>query len=106
MRLEQVLTNLLQNGLDALKGAADPEIRISVEVAGERVAIAVSDNGPGIPAEVVARAFSSFFTTKSDGLGLGLSISQGIVQDFGGLLTYRNSQGGGAVFAMELRRAP
>lgn len=105
VRLEQVLVNLLQNGLDALKGTADPEIGISVEAAGERVAIIVSDNGPGIRAEDVSRAFSAFFTTKSDGLGLGLSISQGIVQDFGGLLTYRGPPGGGAVFAVELRRA-
>jgi len=54
----------------------------------------------------VPRAFSAFFTTKSDGLGLGLSISQGIVQDFGGQLTYRGRPEGGTVFAIDLRRAP
>ena len=106
VRLEQVLTNLLQNGLDALKGVADPVIGISVEAADDQVVIAVSDNGPGIPAEDAPRVFSAFFTTKSDGLGLGLSISQGIVEDFGGLLRQRERPGGGAVFAMELRRAP
>jgi len=106
VRLEQVLVNLLQNGLDALKGAADPEIRVSVEAAGDRVVVAVSDNGPGIRTEDAPRAFSAFFTTKSDGLGLGLSISRGIAEDFGGSLAYRERPGGGAVFAMELRRAP
>ncbi len=106
VRLEQVLVNLLQNGLDALEGAAGPEIGISVEAAGERVAVAVSDNGPGIGAEDAPRVFSAFFTTKNDGLGLGLSISRGIVQDFGGSLTHRERPGGGAVFAVELRRAP
>ncbi len=106
VRLEQVLVNLLQNGLDTLEGAADPEIGISVEAAAERVVVTVSDNGLGIRAEDAPRVFSAFFTTKSDGLGLGLSISQGIVQDFGGLLTYRGHPGGGAVFAMNLRRAP
>ena len=106
VRLEQVLINLLQNGLDALKGAADPEIGISVEAADDQVVITVSDNGPGIPAEDAPRVFSAFFTTKSDGLGLGLSISQGIAEDFGGQLTYRGRPGGGAVFAIGLRRAP
>ncbi len=106
VRLEQVLVNLVQNGLDALKGVADPGIGISAEVVGDRVAIVVSDNGPGIRAEDVPRAFSAFFTTKSDGLGLGLSISRDIVQDFGGLLTYAGHPGGGAVFTMDLRRAP
>jgi two-component system C4-dicarboxylate transport sensor histidine kinase DctB len=106
VRLEQVLVNVLQNGVDALRGVAAPEIEVSVEAAGERVAIVISDNGPGIRAEDVARVFSAFFTTKSDGLGLGLSISQGIAEDFGGSLAYRGHPGGGAVFAMELRRAP
>jgi C4-dicarboxylate-specific signal transduction histidine kinase len=54
----------------------------------------------------VQRAFSAFFTTKHDGLGLGLSISQGIVHDFGGTLTYVARLETGAVFAIDLRRAP
>ena len=60
----------------------------------------------GIAAEDIPRAFSAFFTTKRDGLGLGLPISQGIVQDFGGQLTYQAHPGGGAEFTIELRRAP
>jgi len=54
----------------------------------------------------VQRAFSAFFTTKHDGLGLGLSISQGIVHDFGGTLTYAARLERGAVFVIGLRRAP
>jgi two-component system C4-dicarboxylate transport sensor histidine kinase DctB len=106
VRLEQVLTNILQNGFDALKGVASPEVVISVEVAGERVTITITDNGPGIAPEDIPRAFSAFFTTKRDGLGLGLPISRGIVQDFGGQLTYQAHPGGGAEFTIELRRAP
>jgi two-component system C4-dicarboxylate transport sensor histidine kinase DctB len=106
VRLEQVLTNILQNGFDALKGVASPEVGISVEAAGERVTITITDNGPGIAAEDVPRAFSAFFTTKRDGLGLGLPISQGIVQDFGGQLTHQAHPAGGAEFTIELRRAP
>ena len=105
-RLEQVLVNLLQNAIDALKDVAAPAITVAVETTGERVVLVVSDNGPGIRAEDVPRAFSAFFTTKSDGLGLGLAISHGIVQDFGGLLSYRQRTGGGAAFAIDLRRAP
>jgi two-component system C4-dicarboxylate transport sensor histidine kinase DctB len=101
-----VLTNILQNGLDALKGVASPEIGISVEAAGERVTIVIADNGPGIAAADIPRAFSAFFTTKRDGLGLGLPISQGIVQDFGGQLTCQGQPGGGAEFTIDLRRAP
>jgi two-component system C4-dicarboxylate transport sensor histidine kinase DctB len=106
VRLEQVLTNILQNALDALKGVASPEVGISVEAAGERVTIAICDNGPGIAAEDIAHAFAAFVTTKSDGLGLGLPLSQGIVQDFGGQLTCQAHSGGGAEFTIELRRAP
>jgi two-component system, NtrC family, C4-dicarboxylate transport sensor histidine kinase DctB len=106
VRLEQVLVNLLQNALDALKGVANPEIEIRLRVTSDRVEITVGDNGPGIRAENVQHAFSAFFTTKRDGLGLGLSISQDIVQDFGGTLIYAGRLEGGAVFAIDLRRAP
>jgi two-component system C4-dicarboxylate transport sensor histidine kinase DctB len=62
--------------------------------------------GRASPPRTRPRVFSAFFTTKSDGLGLGLSISQGIVEDFGGQLTYRGRPEGGTVFAIDLRRAP
>jgi two-component system C4-dicarboxylate transport sensor histidine kinase DctB len=106
VRLEQVLVNLLQNALDALKGAANPEVSITVRATSDRVDITVGDNGPGVRAEDVQRAFSAFFTTKPDGLGLGLPISQDIVHDFGGTLTCAARLEGGAVFAIDLRRAP
>jgi two-component system, NtrC family, C4-dicarboxylate transport sensor histidine kinase DctB len=106
VRLEQVLVNLLQNALDALKGTVNPEVDITVRATSDRVHITVGDNGPGVRAEDVQRAFSAFFTTKHDGLGLGLSISQGIVHDFGGTLTYVARLETGAVFAIDLRRAP
>ena len=104
--MEQVLVNLLQNALDALKGTANPEVDITVRATSDRVDITVGDNGPGVRAEDVQRAFSAFFTTKHDGLGLGLSISQDIVHDFGGTLTYAARLERGAVFAIDLRRAP
>jgi two-component system C4-dicarboxylate transport sensor histidine kinase DctB len=106
VQLEQVLLNLVQNALDAVEAVADPCIRIQTRSSGGRVAITVSDNGHGIPAEHIARIFDPFFTTKSvgKGLGLGLSITYGIVQDFGGQLSAVNRPEGGAALTIELPR--
>jgi two-component system C4-dicarboxylate transport sensor histidine kinase DctB len=106
VQLEQVLLNLVQNALDAVEAVADPWIRIQTRSSGGRVAITVSDNGHGIPAEHIARIFDPFFTTKSvgKGLGLGLSITYGIVQDFGGQLSAVNRPDGGAALTIELPR--
>ncbi len=66
----------------------------------------MADNGPGIPANQIDQIFDPFFTTKAlgKGLGLGLSISYGIVQDFGGQIHARNLPGGGAELTVELPR--
>ncbi|WP_127112152.1 sensor histidine kinase [Shimia sediminis] len=101
MRIEQVIINLLRNGLDAIKGERDPEIEILL-AAGETATLTVRDNGPGI--ENLDDLFEPFFTTKQpgDGVGLGLAISSGIVSDLGGRLTARNGQSRGAVFEVQL----
>lgn len=104
-RLEQVLVNLLANGLDAVKGAAERRIRLVVRACGESITLEVHDSGAGIPAEVMPRLFEPFFTTKEqgEGLGLGLAISAGIVRDFGGTLRAGRSPLGGAVFSVQLK---
>ena len=101
IRLEQVLVNLLRNALDATKGIKAPEVKILLAVADE-VVITVRDNGAGI--EDLDNLFEPFYTTKApgDGVGLGLAISSGIVNDLGGRLTARNGQNGGAVFEITL----
>lgn len=101
MRIEQVLVNLLRNALDATKSERNPQVDIILS-AGETVTITVRDNGPGI--EDLDALFEPFYTTKQpgDGVGLGLAISSGIVNDLGGRLTARNGQTGGAVFEMQL----
>ena len=101
VRIEQVMINLLRNALDATKSVDDPEIEI-ILAAGETVTFTVRDNGPGI--EDLDSLFEPFYTTKQpgDGVGLGLAISSGIVNDLGGRLTARNGQHGGAVFEMRL----
>lgn len=105
-RLEQVLVNLLQNALDAVSRRPDPRVGlVLVEAADDALAIEVRDNGPGIPEAVRAQVFDAFFTTKSDGLGLGLAIARGIVEDCGGSLGCRDDPAGGTVFRIELVRA-
>jgi len=101
MRLEQVIINLLRNALDATKGVRDPAIEI-ILATGDHVSLTVRDNGQGI--EDLDELFEPFYTTKQagDGVGLGLAISSGIVNDLGGRLTARNASGGGAVFEVQL----
>ena len=104
-RLEQVVVNLLQNALDAVTGRPEPWIALRVEASEERIAVEVADNGPGIPEAVRAQVFDPFFTTKSEGLGLGLAICRGIVEECGGTLGL-HSGADGTTFRMELTRAP
>jgi len=101
MRLEQVIINLLRNALDATKPVTDPAVGV-ILAQGETLRLAVRDNGPGI--DDLENLFEPFYTTKlpGDGVGLGLAISSGIVNDFGGRLTARNAVEGGAVFEVEL----
>lgn len=101
MRIEQVMVNLLRNAIDATKSMAEPEVQI-ILAAGETATLTVRDNGEGI--EDLDALFEPFYTTKTpgDGVGLGLAISSGIVNDLGGRLTARNAHDGGAVFEMQL----
>lgn len=104
VRLEQLLTNLLRNALDALSDTPSGVIRLHVEVTPEQVLLTIYDNGPGLPQEVIEQMFDPFFTTKpvGEGLGLGLFISYGIVQDLGGKLSADNHATGGAWFRLAL----
>ena len=101
LRIEQVMINLLRNAIDATKTVRAPQIDIMLS-AGETATLTVRDNGPGI--EDLDALFEPFYTTKQpgDGVGLGLAISSGIVNDLGGRLTARNSTSDGAVFEMQL----
>lgn len=108
IRLEQVLINILRNALDAMIDQKDASIWISAKIERRRVTLQIRDNGPGFNEKDMARIFDPFFTTKEvgQGLGLGLSISSRIIQDFGGVLKAHNHQDGGAVFTLELLQAP
>ncbi|NHQ74845.1 sensor histidine kinase [Roseovarius gahaiensis] len=107
VRLGQVMINLISNAADAM--AESPQKRIAITVqAGDPVVVEVADTGPGI--DEPEKIFDPFYSTKevgaSEGMGLGLSISYGLVQSFGGQIKGRNAPGGGAVFRVELERWP
>jgi len=101
IRIEQVMINLLRNAIDATQNVSDPEIDI-ILAAGETATLTVRDNGEGI--KDLDNLFEPFYTTKKpgEGVGLGLAISSGIVNDLGGRLTARNAKDGGAVFEVQL----
>jgi two-component system C4-dicarboxylate transport sensor histidine kinase DctB len=104
MRLEQILINLIQNALDAVRDTPNPRIAIQVE-ADESVAVTVADNGPGVSPAMAGNLFTPFATSKPDGLGLGLGIARDIAREFGGSLAKTASPLGGAAFRLTLRRA-
>jgi two-component system C4-dicarboxylate transport sensor histidine kinase DctB len=107
IRVEQVLVNLMRNGIEAMEEGAGRLLEVSVSRAAGRVRIAVRDHGPGI-AGVRDRLFEPFFTTKAPGvgLGLGLAISRTIAQGMGGELVAGDAPGGGAEFLLVLPEAP
>ena len=109
VRLQQVFVNLISNALDAMEDQDNPKIMIDrVDPGQGRVRIQVSDSGPGLDTGTASRVFDPFFTTKSPGkgLGLGLSISYNIVEDFGGHLSAENNVGKpGACFTVDLALA-
>jgi signal transduction histidine kinase len=105
VHLQQVLLNLAVNGMDAMAGVPDARRRLIVRTAhtGDGfVDVAVSDSGHGIGADRQARLFESFFTTKKDGMGLGLSIARSIVQAHHGRIWAENNAAGGATFHFAL----
>jgi two-component system C4-dicarboxylate transport sensor histidine kinase DctB len=106
VQLEQVLVNLIRNALDATAEVKRPCVEIAVEATEDTVRISVADNGPGVAPELIERIFDPFVTSKpvGKGLGLGLSISYGIVQDFRGRIHASNRPQGGAELVIELPR--
>ena len=102
VQLQQVVVNLLVNALDASAASPNPHVTISTEVRGEEVEVAVRDNGSGLTADVQPHLFESFFTTKPQGLGLGLPIVQSIVERHHGRVRAENADEGGAIFRVTM----
>jgi C4-dicarboxylate-specific signal transduction histidine kinase len=113
-RIEQVIFNLLTNARDAINlkeesGAESPQRRIEVKsyLAADRVAVEIADTGIGIEPADRERIFEAFFTTKKmgEGMGLGLSITRGIVEDYGGRIHIHSTPGRGSAFNLSFPAA-
>jgi signal transduction histidine kinase len=102
-RIRQVLTNLIQNALEATGGRG--AVTVAATSRGDVVVLTVTDDGPGIPPENLPRVFDPLFTTKARGTGLGLPLSRAIARAHGGDLVAGNAPGGGARFELTLPRA-
>ncbi|NKN39017.1 PAS domain S-box protein [Agrobacterium sp. a22-2] len=103
IQIQQVLTNLLRNGIEAMKDSPVRELRVSIRrSSADEVTVVVEDSGTGISEEIADQLFKPFITTKPGGMGVGLSISKRIVQAHGGEMTVSQSALGGASFGFTL----
>lgn len=109
VQLQQVVLNLLLNSFDAMRDCAPGDRVVSLRISSrpdDTLVIAVSDRGPGLAMDTVDKVFKPFFTSKSQGLGLGLSISRNIVVAHGGRIWAENNPDRGATFSVILPSQP
>ncbi|MDB5849898.1 MAG: two-component sensor histidine kinase, partial [Rhodoferax sp.] len=106
--LEQIVHNLLMNALQALEKvpAADRSLTLRIEAGAGQGRLTVQDSGPGIAAEVLPRIFEPFFSTRADGLGLGLNLCESLAGNMGGSLSASNLQPHGAALRLSLPLVP
>jgi len=107
LHLEQIINNLLSNSLHAIEGLKNRELTLKVATTKSGVILTFRDSGKGIAEEAMGSLFDPFYTTKDigEGLGLGLSIAYGIIQDMEGSITAENSKNGGACFTIHFPHA-
>jgi two-component system sensor kinase FixL len=107
VQIQQVLINLMRNAIEAMEASPVRKLSISTaRVDGDLVEVTVADSGPGLAPEIRERLFDAFASTKSNGMGLGLSICRTIVEAHGGRIRARDADGGGTEFQFTLVRAP
>ena len=107
IQIQQVVVNLVRNGVEALTDSKVRKLAISTAATeGDGVEVAVCDSGPGVTKEITGRLFQSFVTTKAQGMGLGLSICRSIVEDHGGRLWAERNQERGMTFRFTLPISP
>jgi len=104
VQLQQVLINLLINALDALSGnqRSSSHVTVCARNAGDSVEVDISDNGSGITEDKLPHVFEPFFSSKANGLGMGLAISKSIIEAHGGRMWAANNQAGGVTFTVSL----
>ncbi|MDR3536112.1 MAG: PAS domain S-box protein [Acetobacteraceae bacterium] len=106
VQIQQVLLNLIRNAVEAMDGQTQREVLVTTAVLADTVEVSVADTGPGLPAQVRDKLFQPFVTTKSSGMGIGLSICQKIIQSHDGRLWVEANPGGGTIFKFTLRLTP
>ena len=97
-QVKQVLINVIKNATEALENVPDPSLNIAVKRILNHVSIELTDNGTGIPPEILEKIFVPFYTTKSEGSGIGLSLSRQIIRNHGGQITVVSKEGKGTTF--------
>jgi signal transduction histidine kinase len=97
-RLHQVFLNLVLNALDAMPEGGRLTLQLEPTETPEGVTVSVADTGVGMPAEVRERIFTPFYTTKKDGVGLGLYVTQNIIADHGGAIRVESEVDAGTIF--------
>jgi signal transduction histidine kinase len=104
-QIQQVALNLIMNAIDAVALAAPEQRRIALktELADGFARVGVRDYGAGIPPEMVEKIFDPFYTTKTNGLGMGLAVCRSIITDHGGRIWVENNSGGGTIFYFVLK---
>lgn len=103
VQIQQVLTNLMRNAIEAMRDTPRRELIVRTSVNdGRSIQVEVADTGSGIADEIAERLFQPFVTSKAGGMGIGLSISRRIIQSHGGDLTYHRNDAGGATFRFTL----
>jgi len=108
VQLQQVILNLLLNASDAMCSVNDRPRQLVIRTErdeGDRVRLSVQDVGVGFDPQAVDRLFEAFYTTKSDGMGIGLSVSRSIIESHGGRLWAAPNNGPGATFSFSIPRA-
>jgi two-component system, LuxR family, sensor kinase FixL len=106
IQVQQVILNLIRNGMDAMQGEPQRELRIATgQTDNDMILITVADTGPGLAPDVAARLFQPFVTTKEKGMGLGLSICRSIIDAHGGKIWATPNPGPGVTFRFTLPRA-
>ena len=105
IQFQQALVNLVRNAADAVSGQPEPRIAVvGRALSDEHYEVRVEDNGPGVPDGKLDTIFRPLMTTKTFGMGLGLSVTRTIVESHGGVLTVNRSELGGACFSFTLLR--
>jgi signal transduction histidine kinase len=98
--LKQALLNIVVNGIEAMPNGGQLYLRLLL--AGDEISLEVEDRGPGIPEEAQEKIFQLYFTTKTNGSGIGLAVAYQAVQLMGGMLAMRSQPGHGTMFRIDL----